>query len=482
MRPIESTTKTGHPRGVRAALWGVLAASAAAWACDTPVFEYTMQNWQRDSYRVYCLFEDPSDAAAQAACGALANASSHGGHANLTLTRVNVSDCDGPVPPTIRRLLDQRRFQRFPAFAVLTPRGAEMHVGALDPGEVAALLDSPKRRELAQLLSDRKHGVVILLSGADAGENRRSGDAIRGVAESAAARGQDYGIVAVDRTDPGEQWLVRQLLAVEPDLAGIRSAMAFPVFGRGHFLPPYVGPGINGRNLRDLQDFLNGPCSCEIKESSLGMDLLLDWDFDRATAHWPAAAATSASPGFTIFDIAPPASNVPPDRAATTEAPPPGLDRDSLAPFAPPPDQEEPPDTDPARAHGVAEDAVWAASGSVPPRVVPPSWPEAPAGPDRDGDAWETAEEIEVDRGVVLTDTGPRQRHLGPNLAAMRGAGESSAPAVLHSSPAGFAQSAAGALAALAFGIAVAGSIMIRRARRLAAAEGSGDRGAASWS
>jgi len=458
-------------------MWAVLGLGSALWACDTPVFQYTMQNWHRDSYRVYCLYEGKLDAATQAANRALADASSKSGHANLTLTRVDVADARAVLPPSVRRVRDGHRSQPLPAYAVLSPRGAEVHVGRLGPGDVDALVNSPKRKELAKLLSARKRGAVILLSGSDTDENRRATDAVRGVARAAAGREEDYGVVEVDRTDPAEHWFVRQLLTVEPDLDEIRSAMAFPVFGRGHFLPPYVGPGINERNLRDLQDFLNGPCSCEIKESSQGMDLLLDWDFDEATAHWPDATATSTSPGFSIFDIAPPDTSALPSPPTGAEPQAAEAAPESAASDEPPADGAEPVDSAPVQ--DPVDAAGSSGAGFEPPPVVPPSWPEASSGPDGGGDAWERAEVIALDQGLVLTDSGPQQRHLGPNLAAMRGAGQPVLPADLEPGPSGFARIAAAAMAALAILVAITGSAMVRRARRLAAA-GAEERGSAA--
>ena len=36
----------------------------AAQACDTPVYHYTIQMWQRDAYHVYCFYKGPEETAA----------------------------------------------------------------------------------------------------------------------------------------------------------------------------------------------------------------------------------------------------------------------------------------------------------------------------------------------------------------------------------------------------------------------------------
>ena len=59
--------------------------------------------------------------------------------------------------------------------------------------------------------------------------------------------------------------------------------MLFPIFGRGRVIPPAIGGEITTEAIRDMGEFLTGPCSCEIKELNPGYDLLL-------TANWNSLA------------------------------------------------------------------------------------------------------------------------------------------------------------------------------------------------
>jgi len=96
-------------------------------------------------------------------------------------------------------------------------------------------------------------------------------------------------LLTVSRTDPAEKWLVRSLLAVEPDLEKLTAEpMVFGVYGRGRAMPPCVGKGITTENLIDCLMFLSGPCSCMIKDENPGADLLMRWDWE-ATAEAMAA-------------------------------------------------------------------------------------------------------------------------------------------------------------------------------------------------
>ena len=104
-----------------------------------------------------------------------------------------------------------------------------------------------------------------------------------------------FGLVEVRRDDPAEKWLVRQALSVESDLAGFDSPMVFPVFGRGHVMEPYLGKGITTANLAEVAAFMRGPCACEVKDSSAGVDLLTDQDWVAALSGWAAAPAARSS-------------------------------------------------------------------------------------------------------------------------------------------------------------------------------------------
>jgi len=101
--------------------------------------------------------------------------------------------------------------------------------------------------------------------------------------------GFKMGVIKLARDDPKEQWLVRSLLAVEPDLNEFpNEPMVFGIYGRGRALPPFIGKGINYENLVECVYFLMGPCSCMIKDQNPGMDLLMCWNWDKTAEKWMA--------------------------------------------------------------------------------------------------------------------------------------------------------------------------------------------------
>jgi hypothetical protein len=251
--------------------------------------------------------------------------------------------------------------------------------------------------------------VLLILAGSNAEENQRAEKLVAQVAADVAAgkilapadpddddmagqRGPDgsdnprpeddrkapsrkltVGILKVARNDPAEAWLVRCLMAVEPDLNEVANEpMVFAVFGRGRAMPPMVGKGIAADNLTDCLEFLSGPCSCMVKDQNPGADLLMRWDWD-ATAEAmaskdddfrggpmryqeigpddprssPAGTEDAAANEPRPKDVRPAekAEKTPPPQAAQTRAP--GLE--SMEAAQPGAGSEEP---EPDRAHG----------------------------------------------------------------------------------------------------------------------------------
>jgi len=90
-------------------------------------------------------------------------------------------------------------------------------------------------------------------------------------------------VVELDRQDPAEKWLLKLLLAVEPDLPEFDEPMVFVVVGRGRVLPPFIGRGINADLLKTAFDFVTGPCSCTVADENPGVDMLMAQDWEAAS-------------------------------------------------------------------------------------------------------------------------------------------------------------------------------------------------------
>ena len=102
----------------------------------------------------------------------------------------------------------------------------------------------------------------------------------------------------------------------------------FPIFGRGRVIPPAIGFEIRTEAMREMAEFLTGPCSCQIKEMNPGYDLLLSANWSSLVGHaearlqeppplvsmaqFAAAAASNATATSFQAPISPAPSSTPP--------------------------------------------------------------------------------------------------------------------------------------------------------------------------
>ena len=299
-------------------------------ACNTPVFRYAMYNWAPAPFGVFYFYRGSiakEDEAVHRKLAELGDAT--GAVANVTLLAIDVAKPQqlDQVPPPVKESWKSRHAGATPIYLVWGPWGAEVSAGRLDAAAVAAMVDSPVRARVGELLKQGNAAVLLVLACPNEKENQRAEAAVKEVI-ARASRGRipvagvpdespdeqaeggsgdnpkqakkvseahrlSLALVRVSRTDPKEAWLVRMLMAVESDLEQhVHEPMVFGVYGRGRAMEPFVGAGITADNLTELVAFLAGACSCQVKERNPGVDLLFHWDWN-ATAD--ALAATDPS-------------------------------------------------------------------------------------------------------------------------------------------------------------------------------------------
>ena len=323
----------------RRAVWlavvvGVLACPTVAAACDTPVYRYAMYNWATVPYRVFYLHDRPADEKDADVNRSLVELGAATPPANVALEDVDVSDPTRleRLPKPVQEAWQQRDRDAGAMHVVLSPWDATLFAGRLDAAALRAMADSPARTKMGELLDEGNAAVLILLAGENEEDNRQAEKVARAVIDQAAAiarvasgdapdesdsgetdadvanSGEDDSDVAnfdkadadvavalltVKRTDPAETWFVRNLMAIEPDLAKYAAEpMLFAAYGRGRTMMPYIGKGITLDNLGRCLTYLTGPCSCMVKAENPGADLLVRWDW-QATADSLAAADES---------------------------------------------------------------------------------------------------------------------------------------------------------------------------------------------
>jgi len=272
-------------------------------ACDTPVYRYAMYSWPASLYHVFYFHSGEIREDDRQAIDRVREAASDPERpANVMLHIVDTTRPEGEVdlPEAVRRWRDERDVDESLGFVVFTPKERLLSEAAMSGEEVTALITSPTRRRLAELLDAGRTGVLLVLTSSD----EAASDAAEQVVDQVITRASegtiqpatlpgaaatdlgedalplDVGKLVVDRRNPQERWLVRQLLGVESDLTEYAEPMVFPVYGRGRAMEPFIGGGITVENLSDAVAFVCGACSCEIKELNPGMDLLMAWNWE----------------------------------------------------------------------------------------------------------------------------------------------------------------------------------------------------------
>jgi hypothetical protein len=284
--------------------WPILAVvyfamAPATPACTIPVFRYALERWELAPYEVIVFHRDALPADDRAALEALPR------QGNFTSRSAAVDD---PLDPILAGLWEwQRKAATLPWVVVrrpeATPTTPVMWSGPLDRARLKPFADSPARQRIVGELRGGASGIFVLLESGDRAADAAAGELLRTqlaklekLVKLPEQRGDgprirlalplkvSLPVLEVKRDDPDEALFVQVLLGSEPQLAGIRGPILFPVFGRGRLLGSLYGKDLNRDSLFEVVSFLCGECSCEVKELNPGMDLPI-------SADWPAIFA-----------------------------------------------------------------------------------------------------------------------------------------------------------------------------------------------
>jgi len=180
---------------------------------------------------------------------------------------------------------------------------AVLSEGTLDADALAALLDSPVRRELIRriLRGDSVVWVVATKAGGES-EVERIASRLRfleQVAELPAQNPDDpdsqlgpgpelklkFSVLPLSLDDPAERHFAAMLAGpVHADFVKEVIPFAAPVFGRGRVLGAWSLEELDDLMIEDTSLFLTGRCSCRVKNENPGWDLLLKVDWETALA------------------------------------------------------------------------------------------------------------------------------------------------------------------------------------------------------
>ncbi len=294
----------------------LLVVVGVAQACPIPVFQFALEYWDTDAYRIIVEHEGVFDDDQQEARSRLEAAVRDDGEpSNIALSWRDYSRAQ--IPPAEGKTLPYITVHYPTVSGIRDP----LWEGPLSTENVNALLESPLRRQISEALLERPVAVWVLLRSGDRSADREARRMLRDElarmertlkVPDPGIEGIDLGdiytdikfqMIEVDRNDPAEKLFVKMLLGTEPDLQDFEDEpIVFPIYGRGLVMYALVGNGINRRTLNTAGEFLVSPCSCQVKQSNPGVDLLTTFDWagrvERLTTYDDSSAGGVSAGGF----------------------------------------------------------------------------------------------------------------------------------------------------------------------------------------
>ncbi|HID75164.1 MAG TPA: hypothetical protein EYP56_04115, partial [Planctomycetaceae bacterium] len=172
------TVQNGFRRRVGMIAGGLcgLAVAAVASACTTPVYRYAMYNWATSPYVVLCFHQGQPSEEATKFNEAVMELYRGEPPANVVVEPVDLSKEDpwAGYPQPVKAVYEAHPDEAKPGHIVLSPWLAEVYAGQLDEGELKAMVESPARTKMAQLLHEGHAAVLLFVPGKDEGVNKKS--------------------------------------------------------------------------------------------------------------------------------------------------------------------------------------------------------------------------------------------------------------------------------------------------------------------
>jgi hypothetical protein len=311
-------------------LSGWLLALAPASACNVPVFRYALERWRADTYEVVVFHRGPLTSEALTSIAVLKDASEgRTVRANFEVTTVDLA---GKPEEAMLRLWHAQQPRTLPLagplgmpWSVLTTvlppiemplpwvvirypgslrLAGAVWSGPLSQDNVASLIESPTRKELAKRVLAGESAVWLLIESGDKAKD----DATEKLLKTELARLEKrlklpteeddpgkptvpllsqvplkvkFSTLRLSRGNPAERVLLAMLLGAHDEVSQAQGEpIMFPIFGRGRALDAFVGKEINADVIGEVATFLCGACSCTVKQLNPGVDLLFaaDWE------------------------------------------------------------------------------------------------------------------------------------------------------------------------------------------------------------
>lgn len=217
---------------------------------------------------------------------------------NATLMDTNIEfeivDIDRHKDHPAVKYLDSEEVQAFPSALLVSPDGQTLAVPVTKPGEpfeqtLRSALDdmllSPKRKEILQRAA-QAYGVVLVIDGPDAEENKKAKQAASAVIKQVGEQMQWMPkpiahppvLVEVDSESLSREKVLLWSLGLDPN--DIDQPHAAVLYGRGRWIGPmFVGEQITEDNLAAVLFVIGADCECGFDHRWLqGTMLPARWD------------------------------------------------------------------------------------------------------------------------------------------------------------------------------------------------------------
>ncbi len=282
----------------------IFLSAASAYACNIPVFRYALERWRSDTCELLVFHDGSLDEKTSSQIDSLRKQSTGaGGQTNVNVQLVDVKRSTDATSTTLWTELQKSRGAALPYAAVRAPhsRGpiTAWH-GKLD-GIAEQVFDSPLRKRLSERLLNGDSIVWLILKSPDNARNERIGKLVREQSAALAnklALPEGIGLpgselhsevplflkftsLEIERDDAQEQFLVGLFSGLQSQAYAEGQPLVIPVFGRGRALEVIPADQVDEKLFEELTLFLCGACSCQVKESNPGFDLLISTDWNR---------------------------------------------------------------------------------------------------------------------------------------------------------------------------------------------------------
>lgn len=284
-----------------AAFAAALLLARCANACSVPVFRYALERWSSDLFEVDVFYRGDLTPEQRAVVSQLEDQSQiNGGAVNWEVVHCNL---DEELDEDLQALGDTLGDVPLPRVVLRRPGGrrgsAIVWSGPLSDAK-PSLWTSPARDELIRRLANGDSVVWLVFPGKDQAGSQKAVEQLQKQLPELADEiplpagvglpGSElltqlplevrFSVLEVDGKSADEA-IFRKLVTrgVVEDVADDESIVV-PVFGRGRAMTALKADSIDDALLAECSGFLCGACSCQVKQSNPGFDLLLavNWD------------------------------------------------------------------------------------------------------------------------------------------------------------------------------------------------------------